>query len=289
MTSGAAEMQSSAMDLPGDISLPFFTYGLLKPSMPAFGMLKPYLANEPVLDIVRGELFARDGLPLLHLNGSLPVRGYRMHWCDDAFAEAYEAVGRFEPRKHYTWKQVILESGQEANVLVDRFPTKGNPQPLDDPSQWRITDDPAFGEGLATVADTIAELDNTDSQWKRFFKAQMAYLLLWSILERLSALCIGPAKDPTIRVHQLHALPGMKELLVKHVHRSDKVADSRDPSQSYKLDAEEPQKCFKYYYQVRSNLSHRGKGVYNEIDKVEGSARELLAITTDYLSMLGAV
>lgn len=278
----------AGMELPADTSLPFFAYGALQPTMPAFRWVRQYLASEPVPEEVRGELFARDGLPLLHLNGALPVQGCLIRWCEDVAPDAYAAVCRFEPRKHYIWTVAQLESGVTVNLLVDRYPNKGNPQPLDNPSRWRMGDDPAFGEGLATVAESLAELSQTENHWRRFFKAQMAYLLLWSILERLSALCVGPAKEPTSRVNELYALPGMDNLIAKHVDRTDAVADARDPTKSYRLDKAVPKKCFQYYYQVRSNLSHRGKGVFNELDKVERSAHELLAITREYLSALEA-
>ncbi len=127
---------------------------------------------------------------------------------------------------------------------------------------------------------------DTDSKWQRFFRCQMAYLLLWSILERLSALCFGPGHDPMQRIKQLHELPGMRDLVRQNVQRTDKVSDSRNPDATYKLDGANAKKCFEYYYQVRSNLSHRGKGMFNEFDKVHCSLRELLTITQLYLVKL---
>ncbi len=140
--------------------------------------------------------------------------------------------------------------------------------------------------GLKVVRDAIAELEVNQrhwDQWQKFFRAQMAYLLLWSILERLSALCFGPNHDPMKRINQLHELRGIKELMLKHIERDDKVTDSRDPTAIYKLDRSNSEACFKYYYQVRNNLSHRGKAVRNEFDKVAKSLSELTTITEAYL------
>src|SRR5688572_3668998 len=125
-----------------------------------------------------------------------------------------------------------------------------------------------------------------DTVWPKFFRAQMAYLLLWSILERLSALCFGPGLEPMERVHRLHELQGIPEAILDHVKRIDKVSDSRNPDTIYRLDCSNPKKCFDYYYQVRSNLSHRGKGVITEFHKVHESLKELLAITQQYLAGL---
>ena len=88
------------------------------------------------------------------------------------------------------------------------------------------------------------------------------------------------------RIKRLHELPGMADLVRLNVQRTDKVSDSRNPDATYNLDGANAKKCFEYYYQVRSNLSHRGKGVSNEFDKVHCSLKELLAITQQYLVKL---
>lgn len=279
--------ESTQLDLPDDTSLPLFVYGALKPGMPAFESLRGFLGGQPETAKVLGELYVRDGLPLLFLNDAVEVRGFLLGWRPEMASDAYQAVCVFEPRKHYEWGVVDVVEGGQANVLLVRYPTKGNPQPLHK-TEWQLTDDPAFGEGLAVVREVLHEIEaNGDwNDWQRFFRAQMAYLLLWSILERLSALCFGPGLDPTGRVKRMHELPGMSELVAKHIDREDKVSDSRNPDATYKLNKANPKQSFNYYYQVRSNLSHRGKAVHNEVDKVSKSLSELLAITEGYLASL---
>jgi hypothetical protein len=78
----------------------------------------------------------------------------------------------------------------------------------------------------------------------------------------------------------------MNALVDKHIDRTDVVSDTRKPSNKFQLNKLNPEDCFKYYYQVRSNLSHRGKAVPNELEKVMGSLPELLNITEDYLKSL---
>lgn len=277
----------TTMDPPADVSLPLFVYGALKPGMPGHEVLKPFIQREPQKDCLVGELFVRDGLPLLILNDSARTEGFVLTWKSGQETAAYEAVCAFEPRKHYVWTPVKLESGLSANALKARYPNKGNPQPLHSAS-WKLTDDPAFGEGLDVIRFVNEETRSSMqwNDWERFFRAQMAYLLLWSILERLSALSFGPVQDPTQRAHRLHELDGIAELIREVVRRTDRVADSRDPSTSYVLKSDNPLNCFRYYYQVRSNLSHRGKAVHNEVDKVQRSLDELLEITCRYLKGL---
>ena len=278
--------QSKAMDPPERLDWPLFVYGALKPGLPAFEAIRT-LVETFTRDVVTGELWVRDGLPLLSKSGHGSVDGYLLHWKPGQADNGYAAVCAFEPRKHYAWSEVTLKTGAQANALVIRFPTKGNPQRLDS-SSWSLTNDPAFGPGLETVQRVLEEVDRmSDSdKWPRFFRAQMAYLLLWSILERLSALCFGPGQDPMQRIKKLHELSGMKDLVSLTVQRKDKVFDSRNPKTDIRLDRTDAVKCFKYYYQVRSNLSHRGKGMFKEFDKVHCSLKELLAITQQYLGKL---
>jgi len=281
--------QSQAMDLPARLDWPLFVYGALKPGFPAFEAIRASVETFN-RDAVTGELWVRDGLPLLSKSDFGSVEGYLLNWKPGLERAGFVAVCAFEPRKHYAWSEVTLATGTHANALVIRFPNKGNPQHLGS-SSWSLADDPAFGPGLETVRQVLAEVDRMpgdsfDSNWQRFFRSQMAYLLLWSILERLSALCFGPGQDPMQRIKRLHELPGMEDLVRLNVQRTDKVSDSRNPDTAYKLDGTNPKKCFDYYYQVRSNLSHRGKGVFSEFDKVHCSLKELLAITEQFLGKL---
>ena len=261
----------------------------LKPGLPAFEAIRA-LVEASRRNAVSGELLVRDGLPLLRKIDNGSIAGYLLHWKPGQAGTGYAAVCAFEPRKHYDWLEVTLETGAQANALVIRFPNKGNPQHLDS-SSWSLADDPAFGPGLETVRQVLEEVDCMPgdtfvSNWQRFFRSQMAYLLLWSILERLSTLCFGPGHDPMQRIKRLRELPGMEDLVRLNVQRTDKVSDSRNPDTAYKLDGTNAKKCFEYYYQVRSNLSHRGKGVFNEFDKVHCSLKELLAITEQFLDKL---
>lgn len=285
----SATRQPEAMDPPPDKDLPLFVYGALKPGLPAFERLRQWVSSSAP-DSVAGELLVRDGLPLLRQNGHGLVEGYLLRWKNGQAGDAYTSVCAFEPRKHYEWAEVRLQGGQTANALVIRHPNKGNPQHLDS-SSWNLCDDPAFGPGLEAVERVLSEVDDMPSDSfeanrQGFFRSQMGYLLLWSILERLSALCFGPSLEPMERINRLHELPGMREAVGQHVQRSDRVSDSRNPDQIYRLEGTNAKSSFLYYYQVRSNLSHRGKGVFNEFEKVHLSLRELLAITRQYLDEL---
>ena len=153
------ETEVQSLKLPENINLPVFVYGLLKPGMPAFEMLRTFVEGEPKKDTAKGELYVRDGLPLLFLNNVANVDGYVLSWKSGQQKKAYQLICEFEPDKHYMWEGVGTTSGIRVNLLKVRFRSKGNPQPLISKS-WNITDDPAFGEGLKTVRASLVDLKN---------------------------------------------------------------------------------------------------------------------------------
>jgi len=281
--------QRGGMSLPQDLSLPLFVYGSLKPGMPAFESIANLVVSIPQRDQITGNIYLRDGLPLLFKEGSKLINGYILYF-DSKKTTGYEHICTYEPKSQYEWSTAETNNGVFVNVLTGKQRQKGNPVAIES-DEWRLIDDPAFGEGLPVVRRAMQEIiENTNwKSWEKFFRYQMAYLLLWSIVERLSALCVGPLVEPTQRVKRLHTLRGMNDLITKHVDRTDSVSDSRDPGKIYKLNRFDPETCFNYYYQVRSNLSHRGKAVPNELQKVSGSLPELLGIIEGYLTLLKKV
>ena len=276
---------SSGLSLPQDLSLPLFVYGSLKPGMPAFESISKLVMDSPESAEVVGTLYLRDGLPLLFLGGSKKIKGYVLKF--DPEKSGYEQVCAFEPKTQYQWTTYVTTNGLRVNLLTGKKIQQGNAV-ASDFADWQLKDDPAFGEGLPVVRSVMNEIiaNKQWTLWEKFFRSQMAYLLLWSIVERMATLCIGTNVNPNKRVNMLHSLKGMDALIEKHVKRRDWVSESRNPNKTIELNSKNPSLSFRYYYQVRSNLSHRGKAVPNELEKVEGSLPELLNITEDYLRSL---
>lgn len=106
----------------------------------------------------------------------------------------------------------------------------------------------------------------------------MAYLLLWAGIERYTALSYGPGLDPSARLKQFGDDSRFKEALAHTVERGDKVFDARDPTAAFHLDPARPASSSKYFYQVRSNLSHRGKGAWSDGEKVRLALVDLLQV-----------
>ena len=50
------------------------------------------------------------------------------------------------------------------------------------------------------------------------------------------------------------------------------------PTEKETLDSSDPKKSLNYYYQVRSNLTHRGKSAHNDFKIIKSSLDELYRI-----------
>jgi hypothetical protein len=225
--------------------------------------------------------------------GGGTVRGFVVVFRERDCSAAYETIRQFEPGAVYSWKQVTLVSPPvRANILLGKKLHRGRPQDLDDGS-WSYRQDPVFAHGLNVVEAVAVQWGGQPFEsappdyfdWTRFFQLQMAYLLLWSAVERYSAFAFGPALSPQDRIEALGNDPGFISAL--HRHGSDtaqEVSDSRDPGQRSRLDLARPGNAAKYFYQVRSNLSHRGKGTWSDGEIVRQSLVLLLAVFKDMLS-----
>ena len=272
--------------------LPFFTYGSFKPRELAFSQIKAFLDRPPVVAEAGGALKIRDGLPFLVNAEGAKIDGYLLYFKEGSSSSAYKKICEFEPQTIYCWEiRHLVTPGTQVNLLIGKVPNGGGADHLEDQT-WSFKSDPVFEYGLRVVKDTVTcfsaqEFESASPtlfDWSRFFRLQMAYLLLWSAIERFTAFAFGPALKPMKRMKLLgtdhrfaaavqHRLPGP----------SGSVTDSRDPKTEYHLDPANPGECVLYYYQVRSNLSHRGKSAFRDGNLVRKSLVELLAIFEDML------
>jgi hypothetical protein len=270
--------------------LPFFSHGIFKPGELAYRRLQAFVDVSPVRALVRGSLWLRDGLPLLVPNGSGTIAGYLLTFKPGQEIEAYQLIDSTEPPQHYRWATLTLsEPLQQANALLGHSPAKAS-GPFEE-LEWSGRHDPVFTYAIQTVHQTAEELaaepfisappDSFD--WPRLFRLQMAYLLLWAAIERYAALAYGPNLEPLEKVRRIGADDLFQAALQSTVARTDRVFDSRDPDSCAILDVRRSESSAKYYYQVRSNMSHRGKGAWKDGELVRQSLIELLAIFTAML------
>jgi hypothetical protein len=283
------------LPFPRKLALPFFAYGSFKPGELAFTQIENCLDKPPIAAIAPGSLKVRDGLPLFdyHVDGGA-ILGFILTFRQEKRIMAYETICRFEPKELYSWKDVSLTSPPvRANLLVGKKPLKGRPHDIEG-NEWSFRMDPVFQYGLPIIRETVDTIGKDPFQsssakkfeWSRFFRLQMAYLLLWSAMERFSTFAYGPGLGPKKRVSTLGSDPRFQNCVEKRLSNLNReVSDSRDPGTRYLLDEMHPEEAADYLYQVRSNLSHRGKGAFSDGEIVRESLILLLAVIEDMLSL----
>jgi hypothetical protein len=99
----------------------------------------------------------------------------------------------------------------------------------------------------------------------------------------------GFGGGPVHRVKHLAHEPAFVRALQKHAQPGREVHRADDPGASaFRLDPNHPSHAIAFYYQVRSNITHRGKAAHDELSLVIGCLRELNLIFRDVLkSTLG--
>jgi len=117
------------------------------------------------------------------------------------------------------------------------------------------------------------------------FRLQMAYLLLWSSIERYASLRYHLGDHSMDKIMQIADDPHFGQLLKRRVNRKHRVQRADRPQDHYELNPDDPKKSLNYYYQIRSNITHRGKAVVRDHQIVRESLKELLEIFTNLLQM----
>jgi len=267
------------MERPKDISLPFFAYGLFRPGQLAFFQLRELVSN--VTDPVRiaGSLLLRDGLPIIDSGGDGRVKGALVTFWSERTAEAYDRISAMEPNNHYRWHEDQV-NGTSANVLVGRSPRKGSVACED--VEWNGWNDPLFTVALDVVEETLKS-QTFDWDLKPLFRLQMAYLLLWSSIERYVSLRYHLGDKVNGKISHLAHESAFASSLILHVKERREVYRADRPNEKEVLDPHSPEKALNYFYQLRSNITHRGKGVVRDHERMMNSLGELLPIFRDVL------
>ena len=234
------------LEPPPRLALPMFDYGLVKPGQPAHDLLAGVVARTEPATMAAGGLRIRDGLPLLDPDGSVGVEGSLLTFAPGQDKAAYTIVCNIAPRPHYRWDMVEMRvDGRpgRVNVLRGRHPDRGSPDEWF--TSWSASEDPVLRYALVSVRasalgaaaapfPTVGGDDPT--LWDRFFAIQSAYLLLWSAVERFTALAYGPAQPALERTWRLGEDLGFRDCVVAAgVKPSAKTPDSRDPTRARRI------------------------------------------------------
>lgn len=277
------------MDPPPDTALPFFAYGTLKPEQPGYHHIEDIVAESPISAKITGALFEQDGLPIFVKKYDDDVQGYILEFSKPE--EAYSRIAGYENERNYEWDRTIAETDNqdfEVNVLIATDPYRGRVDRIEN-NCWTIDGNPLFTEALDVVEDTkdtVSEGGSEQKSLKNFFRLQMAYLLLWSSIERYNAFRFDLDPDrPQDNRKQMANLDRFRtglKTVVPNRRIGNKIF-SADRDQFSTLDPDNPEEAIDYYYQVRSNVTHRGKSSNIEYDMMHDSLEELYVIFRHYI------
>lgn len=262
-----------------DTTLPFFSYGFFRPGEISFLGIKEFVSTAKEMSI-EGDLVLRDGVTLYKDSNDHTVKGFLISFYPESAIDAYRFIRSLEPTKLFKWREKKVD-GICFNILYGVKPDIGS-EDIREANWSTVWSDPYFTSGM----EVLDEIPNETFEWnlKPLFKLQMKYMLLWTILERYSFLRYSLGGGPSRRIHLLAENQHFREALVLFVKDSRSVISSDDPDTKITLNISNAKKSIEYYYQVRCNITHRGKGVTKDHDTVEKSFEELFKITKHILS-----
>lgn len=253
---------SSVLAVPEDLSRPLVVYGCFKPGELGWPLIEHLCDAKPI--VLDGFCIRRrDGLALLARREGFRTEAFVLTPTDPA--ALYDVICKYEPKAQYSW--ITLEvDGEPANVLLGTEPDNGSEHgPM---ASWSAASDPAFTGGMRTVRSLYEQAQRRDrSDPLRLYEMEAAYLLLWSIVERYTALRFGPHLDPTKRISLLDEDPVFRAAgQASATTRVEPVYDSRRPTKAPLSFDDGPGS---YWYQLRSNLSHRGKSSGSDEERLD--------------------
>jgi hypothetical protein len=266
------------MNLPSDQHLPFFAYGIFKPGELAFLRIKD-LVEECSECTIKGALRIRDGLPIASPDERGQIAGVLIRFRASTEHEAYLRIADLEPDKQYRWVTQMADD-EKTNTLAGRSPNKGS-VPLD--GEWSGRNDPLFTAALAVVQETLEWNRSFEWDLRPLFRLEMAYLLLWTSIERYASLRYHLGDNSMKKVVKMADESEFRAALARHVIERREVYRTNDPTERYVLSGGDPRSSINYYYQLRSNLVHRGKSISLDHDRVLKSLEELLTIFRETL------
>ena len=247
--------------------LPLFVYGSLRPGELAHRQITNLITRVQPATAHGLQLSVRDGLPFAQPEDHQSVEGDVLWPRRDRLQEFYRLVRDYEGTKLYseTDRSVTTADGEviSTRIFVGKRVTHANPEPLGE--RWTSAQDPLFSTGLDAISDAgrrhfrkglpALPADHPEF-WRGFLPLQGLYLVLCTVLERYTALVFGPTVDPMKRVARLRDDPDAIEAVRLADPPALRVFDSRNAQVHYSAPGRKP---FDAWYQVRSNLTHRGK------------------------------
>jgi gamma-glutamylcyclotransferase (GGCT)/AIG2-like uncharacterized protein YtfP len=277
-----------------------FVYGSLKPGELGFEQIEKLVSNHRAAELHDFALYVRDGLPVIKKPATGETVSGVLLSINAGMEEAFwRVVTEYEGTTNYKLENSlpVISEGKEflAGAFIGRKMGKGNPEKLYTP--WTSKLDPIFSHSFPLLHRDIAgnTLKFTDAEydpvayWSQMNGLLSQYLLLVSILEHLTVVKFGGSKkqEPMVRIRKLQESQGFANAFNALIDEKNnpliKVSDSRAVEDS--LSSSNPEQVLLAWYQVRSNLQHRGKASLFDAKLVQKSCVGLSNFLLEYLTM----
>lgn len=290
---------SSYLPIPTNIELPFFAYGIFRPGQLGFFQISDFVERFQQAS-VKALLVEKDGIPLLiSKNLDRDCSGYLLFPKEDQAENFYKTISNMEPADFYRWETIKVNQTNtdfgpiNANILSSRRDLGGTHTLEKD--YWDGREDPLFVLGIDEVRKALSYCENAEkeeickssgiridfpNEYRKLFRYHMAYLLLWTIIERYGTLRYGMSESISKRNEKISQEKAFMQSLKKIIPgktTSDRVFPS-NRDRGYCLNSTDPISSIKYFYAIRSNAAHRGKAIINDSVKLENATKWLLEI-----------
>ncbi len=260
--------------------LPFLAYGSFKPGELRFNLIKQFvLETKPIK--VYGLMKEKDGVPIFYTTKTksyawFDYAAYEIHFKKGQEQQAYQIISENEPNSYYTWVNF-----QGANILEGKSRLRGLEEFMDE--TWSFKHDPYFSQGLLACKEirkgSRSKMPELHQEYFDFFCNQSAFMLLWTIIERFCTLKYGNL-SPNEKLKSLYTDPEIEwDFVYDIVKRNDSIVRSDKEKEQLKLNsASSIKKILEYYYGLRSNMVHRGKNVFGDINRISDAFDELYQV-----------
>ena len=257
--------------------LPFLAYGSFKPGELRFNLIKQFVVETKPTKVY-GLMKEKDGVPIFYTTKTksyawFDYTAYEIHFKKGQEQQAYQIISENEPNSYYTWANF-----QGANILEGKSRLRGLEEFMDE--TWSFKHDPYFSQGLLACKEirkgSRSKMPELHQEYFDFFCNQSAFMLLWTIIERFCTLKYGNL-SPNEKLKSLYTDPEIKwDFVYDIVKRNDSIVRSDKEKEQLKLNsASSIKKILEYYYGLRSNMVHRGKNVFGDINRISDAFDEL--------------
>ncbi|EKD27120.1 MAG: hypothetical protein ACD_79C00865G0001 [uncultured bacterium] len=239
------------MAIPKNPNISFFDYGLFKPGEIGYLQISDYVEDVISNVSITGDLLDRGGIPVLDDDGLGKVNGFIIIFKKEFSKFAYEKILSEDLKQFYKWKSLktYIESHQitiEHNVLCKI--SKKNSFNLIKEGSWQGNRSSLFKEGLETVKEYIDSTKSFNLDERCFVKLQMAYFLLWTIIDFHVFLRYQNLSDSKLKLQCL-ADDKIFNSAFKSVVKDNRFFYNIFHSEEYILNPGDVLSSLEYYYQ----------------------------------------